>query len=840
MVRGAPARSAGAHPGSSPAGESFEVLLWRAGRPIPPGVPAGREAEIASDSALALQELEGALLSARSRAAPRLRAILEGDGTTDELWCCAAHVAAALERYELAPLLGAALDPLARTRRSLAASEALHALYGRWFADESELDPYLRDIDAGEDTRLLLRSLQWEEARSRERLLAELSHAPSSAAAWLGDPDPLVRSGAARCLGEVFARANEDPSGTLDLLLSHLEREQDPRAFHEALLAALQPLEQADPDHPALQRLRELLAQVAASSGDARSLSVAVAIARLPWRREGTRDGGHVLSGVEFLAQMLVGLAEADRLRGANDPDPMVVVFGALRSLCDQAGAAGLSQELRSSGARSSVLGILQDGHEDEAVRATAGSALGPLALPSDWPCLAAVLSDPAAAPSVKHALLGSLRTILTGFQPGDPGSDELLGSIAALAAAPDSDLRRRALVLLADPHLESLVRRLDPSFLVLRLIQEENPDVSSELLGLIQRFGRADMLGPLLSAPRFDDLASDPSRLDDLAAALRALAGSSARASMTAAARLASVHSQATGLACLRHALSLVAQLDDASALELYPAEHSSISAWAWRIFRSGVAPRETVPQGIAFERRLLEVHLPRGEKATPAGSETSEFGAFERAHLSAVLRADLVLAGIGRITKPQVEGAFELAYDLAPAPELGNLVLRDRARFRAAANECVKALADYRRILETDSGENGLLGLPDLRTAVELLERIGGSGAPGREATAADACDLLERIVQCRAWRAEAASVRMQDVRDLAGAAVDSRDRSRLRRLEAALADLPLTQVELEAIPEPLPVWFGLLREPAWFQELLDLRARVRIELRDLEAEG
>jgi hypothetical protein len=40
--------------------------------------------------------------------------------------------------------------------------------------------------------------------------------------------------------------------------------------------------------------------------------------------------------------------------------------------------------------------------------------------------------------------------------------------------------------------------------------------------------------------------------------------------------------------------------------------------------------------------------------------------------------------------------------------------------------------------------------------------------------------------------------------------------------------------------ARPEPAPLWNGLTRDVVWFQELLDLRARLRIGLRELEAQG
>ena len=52
--------------------------------------------------------------------------------------------------------------------------------------------------------------------------------------------------------------------------------------------------------------------------------------------------------------------------------------------------------------------------------------------------------------------------------------------------------------------------------------------------------------------------------------------------------------------------------------------------------------------------------------------------------------------------------------------------------------------------------------------------------------------------------------------------------------------LADLPLTQLETQAERDPPPIWFGLTRESGWFQELLDLRARVRLGVRQLETQG
>ncbi len=831
------AAGAGPLPGGEWAEEPFEARLWRAGRPIPPGLSAARLAELTSERADAVARLAQELTRTDEA---RLAAWLGDEETPDELWCAATQACAALERYDLAPSFVAALEPAASARRTVAARAALHVLYGRWFQRPSELAPYLDSVQAGAGTRLLLEANRREEARSRERLLADLAHRPMDAAAWLADPDPMVRSGAARILAQVFTREDEERGGTQEVLIAHLESEHESLAFHEALQACLAPLERAGVDQPASTRLRALLLDIARTSADPRTLSSAQALASLPWRGNGARDLGHVLTGVEALGAMLRALADADRGRGVNDADSLVGVLSALRQLCEQAAAAGLSAELHGGSARTSLFSVLGDPLQDEAVRASAAAALGPLARVSDGAQLAALLDDATVGAQVKHALLGALGVILPELEPGAPGAGALLAAVAAQTGASDSDLRRRALALCAEPRLEPLVRGLDPSFLVERLECEEGREATLELLRLIQRFGRESMLDALLALARFERLCGDPQTLEALAAVLQRLAGSGS-AVMAAAARLAAVRSEETSLTRLRHALALVDGLDDAQAFELQVHEHRAIDSWVWQVVRSGVAPRDLTASGLAFEQRVLEVHLPRGEER---GLETGEgLSAFEHAHLSALLRADLFLGaegGVRRGTKPQVEAAFESAHVHASTPELRMLVLRDRARFRAAANECVKAMSDYQRLFEAGALADPLLGIPDLRTAVELLDRLGEAGGQGRSATAGEASGLLQRIIARPSWRAEPAAVRMQDLRDWVRTALESADLGSLRRVDAALADLPLTQLETQLEREPVPIWFGLTREAGWFQELLDLRARARMGLRDLQAQG
>jgi len=829
---------AGSPPAEPWAEESLEARLWRAGREIPPGLSAARVAELESDRAGAVA---GLARGWKRSDETRLAALLENPETPDELWCAAAQASAALERYDLAAHFAAALEPSASARRMVAARTALHVLYGRWFQRPSELGPYLGNVAAGPGTRLLLEGGRQEEERSRARLLAELTHRPTNAAAWLADLDPEVRSGAARALAQVFTHEGEDQSGILEVLIAHLEGEHEAQAFHEGIQACIAPLERAGPDQRSSGRLRALLVDIARSNADPRTLSSAQALARLPWRKSGTRDLGHVLTGIEALGAMLRGLAAADRGRGVNDADTLVGVLSALRELCEQAAAAGLSDDLRSGSARTSLFEILGEPRQDEAVRASAAAALGPLARTSDGARLARVLDDPAVGAQVKHALLGALGAILPELTPGEPGAEALLAAVAEQTGAVDSDLRRRALALCADPRLEALVRALDPSFLIERLEHEDGREATLELLRLIQRFGRPDMLAPLLCLERFDRLCGDSATLEGLAAVLQRLVGDSGRAAMDAASRLVAVDAAETSLARLRHALALVSALDEAAAHALDAGQHGTIDGWVWQVVRAGVAPRDLAPIGLDFEQRLLDVHLPCGEERV-AGTGAG-LADFEHAHLTALLRADLFLGVAGarrRGTKPQVEAAFESAQVHASTPEMRWLVLRDRARFRAAADECVKAMSDYRRLFEAGERADFLLGIPDLRAAVELLERLDEAGGQGRSATAGEACAILRRIIARSAWRAEPAAVRMQDLRDWVRTALESGDAASLRRVDAALADLPLTQLETETEHEPAPIWFGLTREAGWFQELLDLRARSRLGLRELEAPG
>lgn len=817
------------------AGEPFEVRLWRAGRTVSPALPAGRRAELEEERRRALAALDAGLSRAEEA---RLVAWLRASDTPDELWSAAATVVGELERYALAGELVSALGPSAPPARGVAARAALHRLYGHWFAQPDEVAPYLASVREGEGTRLLRESAAREEERSRTRLFEALAHDPRAAAGWLADPDPRVRSGAARLVAREFTRPEGAGEALFDELFARLEHEHEPEAFHEELMALVAPLERADAAQPAGRRLRALLVGLLAAPADARGPSLASGAARLAWRSEGPRDGEHLLTVVAALGTRLEELVARDRLRGAGDPDALVAVLDALHELGAEASGAGLAVELRAGPAREGVLAVLLDPAQDEAVRAVAAATLGGLARAEDAALFARLLADDGPPVSVRHALLGALRELLPELARDAGARALVIDALARCAGAADPDLRRRALGLCLEPALSDALATLDPDFLVASLARESDSGNAREFLRLLARLERAPDLGALLSLPSFGALAGEPSTLPELVAVLERTAAGSARDAMRAATRLANEGGDETRLARLRQALGLVARLDDLSAIDLEPREHRAVCAWVWRLAEAGIPPREATARGSAFAQRVLEVHLVRGERDPESAGES--LAPAERAHLAARLAAELFLAGVGRGTKAQVEASFERALELAPADTAAFLVLRDRARFRAAASERLRALADYRRLLESGPEAEALLGITDLRAAIELLGRLDEAGLPGPSTSAGEAFELLERLVQREAWRAEPAAVRMQDLRAWVQAGLEARDPVRLARVEAALSDLPLTQVEVPAEAGAAPLWFGLTREAPWFQELLDLRARVRLTLRELEARG
>ncbi len=811
--------------------EEIERWIWLAGRPRLAGLPAARQSERDAQRKRALERLGDDIErrgSRRSAVLRHLRELFQSVRTSNELWSSSARVAGQLELYEFAeyiaqPMLAGVSGP-----RHLASATALHALFGRWFVDADELVPYLEHVRAGSDTELFLGSLADEEDLSRRRLFALLETDPSRAMGFLTHRDPRIRGGAAGILGQAFSLPGADPKAIHTSLLDMLESEEDPLAFHLALGAIVPQLELADAHAPELKRLRYLLANVATSADDARSMSAVQVLGRLPWVTTGQNEPAHILSGIGLVGEALRDLADAERRRGAFDPDPLVNAFQALEVLCDRAVAGNLASELRGSRARHAVISILEDAALGSAVRSMAGSALGPLALSSDAPLFVRVLLESATDPAVAHALLGAAGELLVTFDPQTREVREILAAVAQLSGARDPDLRRRALQLLADEKLERHVATIDRSFLVERIEEEEIADLDRTLLALLRRLGKGQ-LEPLLDVKRLPELAKDSGALSELALTLTKLAEERPHLTMLAASKLASIGNEETLHAARQHALSMVASLKEAALAALTPDEHRSICTWAWQLHEAGIPLEEVLPKNDTFISQLASMHIPRAQRAGEIGDLPT--AALE--HLNALVEAHLYLKADKQGAKGNIERSFKQAYELTRDSDLRLLVLRDRARFRAEVGETVGALDDFRELLRVDA-----LHVPDVRIAIAILQG-GGAGPADDPSVVREVCELFSTLARMKFWNREPPTVRLQDLEDWGSIAIGTKQRELVAAVAAALVDMPKTQPqETQDSGDHPPVWAGLLREAEHFQTLTSLQARIMAELAGLES--
>lgn len=816
----------------------IDQRIRTAGRPVLPGLTAVRAASREREDELALaairRDLEGEHSHLWMTRLVELLSFEEGD--SDELWCATARVVGQVGRYDLAPHLLLPLEPReteGATLRRIASQEALHSLYGRWFSRVEDVQPYLESIEPGRGTRLLLEGGENAEVVARERLFESLRHNPLAAEIWFQDPDPLLRAGVASVIGETLPTAEEDSEdreALLAMVFARIDIELEPRAFHAAVQTIAGSQESSPPEATELVALRAKLTAIVRSSADARTLSVAQAFARMPWKTQGDVDEGHLFTGVARVGAVLERV-QAMQVTGEHDSDLMLGVLQSLLVLCDRARGTELESQLRRSPARESVFAILQDVHEDENVRAAAVNALSSFALPEDWELLVTVLDRGDATPALSHALLGALPAILAQFEPEDPGATALLDQVAMLCGADDPDLRRRALRLLHDERVAPMLASMDTDFLVVRLELEEVPDLTRLVLRLLRELGQPEMFPAVLETRRFDGIAAaGPEEIAELAATLQVLADGRADESMQAATRLASVPAPDTEVARTRNALAIVAALDDEAAQELGPEAHRRVCAWAWSLQTDGVPLEGATPQGLDFVHRLVHVHWKESAVGYASADPESSFGEPARHHLLAVAIGVLYVDRVPGNTLIQAEEAFARALKFAPGHSRPNFELqvrRDRARFRAAAGESVKALTDYRELIEVDAIE-----IPDLRVAIALLTKIGGPTQAGQRAVAPEKFDLLGRIVGRPGWHDELPLVRLQDLRDLSDNALLSRDPERMRRLVEALNGLPAAPVApgtTDTLVEP-SLWDGLTEKAEWLEELRRTHDRVQ----------
>jgi hypothetical protein len=181
-------------------------------------------------------------------------------------------------------------------------------------------------------------------------------------------------------------------------------------------------------------------------------------------------------------------------------------------------------------------------------------------------------------------------------------------------------------------------------------------------------------------------------------------------------------------------------------------------------------------------------------------------------------------------------VEAAYQASLERASCAEERWLVLRDRARFRAATSEGVKALADYRRLVEGGAPAEALLSLADLRSACDVLERLDVSAGEGRIVTASESWAFHTRILARPEWRAEPPAVRLKDLELWVEAGLAAGRPDCVERLDEAFSNLPQAHGSDEPRGGTPPPWLGLTREAEWLRTLWGLRERIRASLRAL----
>jgi len=805
-------------------------LLLRAGCAPLAGLPAQRNETRDALERQAVSDLERGLVDAVGvdLLAGRLRSVLSKPvGVGDDLWCSAARAVGRAHLTRYTTLLVEALpegDPgesRSGTRpepavwaRAAAAREALHELFGIWVPTRAAARMRIGALREFEVPAVYLSGLAEAEQRGRGFLRGWLSNEPGRATELLADPDPLDRAIAARTLGAAVLAGRVERGPVLTSLFARLAVEFDPRPHFELLDALAGILEHDPPTGPEVLRLRAHLASI---HGGDRALGAARALARLPFSldpadREASDAGMDLAGGLRLLDALLAGVTSAPDL----DPDPVLECLFSLSALSDRAEGAGLGDVLRASPAHDSVLALLVGDHAD-AERApsrslpvdlanAAASTFAPFARPSDAGSVIAVLNDPRTAASLAHALLGVLRRVLFAIDPVADARDgkgpvvrAILEEVARLSGSASPDLRRRALDLFAEERLDPTLAALRPGFfdfLAERFRSEQVPDLRRRLVTLLTRRARPALLPSLLSAPAFEELAADGSSVLDLTSLCLALAQGRAGPTLAAARRIASSGSGQGAFLRLRQALRLASSLPPAEARRLPPADHRLVCLWAWCLHLGGDpllelsrSPDASGEIPASFLARLLELHLPACTAAPPGAAAFSPALA---ASLRAVLLAKLALVPGGdesprpqgsdggtqdpataaptlrRPTTAEVETAFAEALTAAATlRDLGSLLHRDRARFRAALGDRAGALADYRPLADA-----GALELPDLRRALALLDPPAEGPIP---ASLAD--ELFRRtraIVTSSTWQLEPKPLRLADLDLLTRAAL------------------------------------------------------------------
>lgn len=823
---GAPEPALGAVPGA-PEAEPAQPLapptladkfVLTAGRSIPPGLTAARTSERERRRDEATAELARALSPHDPRREPwlaRLREILEGAGDA-ELWWAAANLVGRLSIVELADALAPALEGGTGSRRARAGA-SLRDIYGVWFSGPQEFSAFRSQLGEGTVSSALLERQRALEDENRSQRVRLMRYEPELALESLTSRDPVLRAEAARVLGEPGGVSEQ--AGTVDALFERLRREPVPSVLDRTLSSLVKILKGEDSaseeksGHKA--RLIEEIETAVRNGSPGNELSLATTLARLPW---GPEWGGP--ARLELAIDLVARLVRDLNKRGSRaDEDVAAGVIVALQSLVDRAVGSGVGTAEEYARARLPVLEILADPGRDESVRLAAARAAGSMALVRDVGGMVAALDQPEASSQLQFLLLSGLRTLAPALVRDSEDAQALVDSVARRASDEDVDLRRRALAFLTDPELEFLLEGRDLGQLVDQLESENVAELRSLLLAVVRRFGDAQVFERLLTSDSFDSLASkNPSILSDLVTTLEALAGGDPERTMRAAMRLAAVEAEHARVERLRGMLRLALAVPEVGAREWSPGEHWAIVSWAMQLRSGGLLVEAPGGGATSIRQRLANLHLPLSE-----GGGVSAM----RDYYRALLLSDLRVGSTETNLDAEIARSFDAA--LTGAAEEGGsfeaLVRRDRARFFVLRGSSQAALQEYLWLLEWDrKPENvasSVLEVSDMRSAA----RLAGEAPGDASSTALVAHSILSHLVHRPAWGQEPGAVRLDDLRELFAWTRATGVADLLEQLRSWMTE--------EGPEDALPIWSGLEGDPAWANELADLRAALDAEL-------
>ncbi len=772
----------------------IDLLVLRAGSPVPTGLPVARSQGRQAQKQEALDLLAGELKAGAVRRAlitDRLLDLVSGVGSGVNLRCAALRVCGVLELHDSTWLLELGLaDDHERVRH--AATQALSELYGRWHQSADEWRVFLAAAPPALGPSILreLRAASLERRALTEALLA---HEPQRAVALLADaePDPLLRRSAAQRLTSAVTAADLKLDEAWSVLAASLERELDGETFSALLDVALLLSSAAEDDQASPLTLIELFEIVRDLRREHLYPAILSALPQQPLSAGELDLGSHLLAGILRQTPLL-------------DQDLAERALQDWRALAERA-TEGVPDTQASF--LMPLLAPLLDDASTEPGLATAAAAGAPLLLRSAaLGEFVAMLRSRGAPPALLVELCVAVRPAIAAADAGGAQALASLRVLQDLAAHPEVLVRRAALQALLAPECRPLIQRFerDPATVLdrglERLAVETDTEALVDLLLLVGQIASPEHLARLTGGPAYLRL-RDPALVvsADLTSALAALAGSDAGAMLQAAHWLVAGQD-------LPAALRLVTALPQDSVAQLSVAQHGEVMAMSYSLRRSrgpqalDEAARERLLQvhslgaGESWQSSLAGLHLNGlllGDSATAMEDPAEEIAVVAERALSALNEARALAESSAQSNPEQEALVSEIMRD--------RFLLLDRLGRPAAAAQLMASLC------EQPGAMHRALSSEDLRRGAVLLRAhlTGEDAARGPRL----ASTLMGLVIHADAWALTTAPRRLEDLENwvadvlaAGGAELLAEPRSLVGEVpellapEAYIADLPL----------------------------------------------